>query len=155
MARAVGQKGVEPMHEDLAPYMEALLAGLIGVFASYLLGFSKEQRSRRREAKLAFASVLKIDLDYILKSRIDAREILAGRESTYEEAKDALRKHLLFWQRFGFDQAWDRFFYSPENKSLPFLEQYMDFGSLTKRKRCHELLNSRVGALLHYANVQP
>lgn len=63
--------------------------------------------------------------------------------------------HLQFWQRRGFDGAWRAFFYHPENFSIPFLEQYMDFGSLAKRELRHAELRSRISALLAYADVRP
>lgn len=144
------------MFDNITQYiLVLLLIGLTVAGANYLLGFSKEQRARRREAKLVFSSAFKTDLDNVLQSGVDAREVLSGKEVLYLDVKDKMRKYLQFWQKSGFDQAWELFFYHPENKNIPYLEQYMDFGSLTKRKKCHHLLSSRIGKLLEYANVQP
>lgn len=147
---------VKPLYEDIFQYIAvALLIGLIGALANYALGFSKEQRARRRNAKLEFRAVLETDLNTILKSKDDARHVLTAKEGSYQEAKTTFRKHLLFWQRHGFDKAWEAFFCHPETKSIPYLEQYMDFGSLTKRDACHAVLKSRIDTLLSYAKVQP
>lgn len=147
---------MKPLYEDIFQYIAvALLIGLTIAFANYVLGFSKEQRARRRNAKLVFRALLEADLNTVLKSKDDARHVLTEKEATYEEAKKAFRKHLLFWQRHGFDKAWDAFFYHPENKNISYLEQYMDFGSLTKRDACHAVLNSRINTLLNYAKVRP
>lgn len=143
-------------YEDVFLYIAvALLIGLTIALANYVLGFSKEQRVRRRNAKLEFRAVLEADLKTILQSKDDARLVFGEKEAKYQEAKESLRKHLLFWQRRGFDKAWDVFFYHPDNKNIPYLEQYMDFGSLTRRETCHSILGSRIGVLLSYAKVQP
>ena len=133
----------------------ALIGGLTIAFANYALGFSKEERARRRNAKLEFRAVLEADLINILKSNDDARHVLSNREVTYQDAMRAFRGYLLFWQLRSFDKAWDVFFYHPENKIIPHLEQYMDFGSLAKRDACHALLASRIKTLLTYAKVRP
>ena len=144
------------VYEDVFLYIAvALFIGLTMAFANYALGFSKEQRVRRRNAKLEFRGVLETDLKTILQSNDDARHVLGEKEAKYQEAKELLRKHLLFWQRRGFDKAWEVFFYHTENKNIPYLEQYMDFGSLDKRKACRSILGSRIGVLLNYAKVQP
>jgi len=147
---------VKPTYDNILQYvLVALLIGILIAVANYLLGFSKEQRQRRREAKLAFRAVFENDLNSVLKSGGDARTVLSGQERKYEVAMEAYRKHLQFWQRRGFDRAWYEFYYHPENRSIPFLEQYMDFGSVTKRKLCHAELRSRISALLAYADVRP
>ena len=147
---------VEPLYENIFQYIAvALLIGLMIALASYALGFSKEQRARRRDAKLAFIALLETDLNNILRSKKDAREVLVGKEDTYQKAMEAFRKYLLFWQVCGFDKAWKEFFYHPENTTIPYLQQYMDFGSIDKREVCHSVLCSRIYTLLSYAKVQP
>jgi hypothetical protein len=147
---------VKPLSTDIFQYIAAaLLIGLIVALAKYVLAFSKEERDRRRNAKLEFCAILETDLGSILKSNDDARNALLNKEIIYQDAMKAFRKHLLFWQLHSFDKAWAVFFYHPANKNMPYLEQYMDFGSLTKRKACHALLSSRINTLLKYAKVRP
>lgn len=144
------------LYENIFQYIAvALFLGLIIALANYVLGFSKEERVRRRNAKFEFRSVYETDLNSILKSGDDARHILVNKETVYQDAMKEFRKHLLFWQLAGFDKAWNKFYYHPENMHIPYLEQYMDFGSVTKRKACHALLRSRIQILLTYAVVMP
>ena len=104
---------------------------------------------------MEFRAVLEADLKEILQSKDDARLFLGDKAVKYLEAKESLRKHLLPWQRRGFDRAWDAFFFHPENKSIPYLVQYMDFGNIAKRKNHKSILESRIGKLLSYAKLQP
>lgn len=133
----------------------AILIGIIIAFANYVLNFSKNERQRKRNAKIEFRSIFETDLKTILESGDDARHIFMHKEGSYKGAIEEFRKYLLFWQLTGFDKAWNIFFYHPENAQMPYLEQYMDFGSTTKRKACHALLRSRIQKILSYAKVRP
>jgi len=132
----------------------AVLIGLVIALGNYLLQLSKAQRDRRREAAQRFTSVFETDLNHILESGDDPRHVLVNATERHLAAMRDFRDYLPFYKRRGFDKAWISYFYQPETH-LPFLEQYTDFGSLTKRRENMILLKKRMSKILEYAKYKP
>lgn len=127
-----------------------IFTGIVVVFCTHLFTRYRDWISKRNVANREFNDVLASDLRKILDGIEDPNLIIAAAETNHHEAMIKFRPHLLFYERRPFDKAWCTYYYC-ENSDIACLGQYMDGGSLAKRRELVPLFQQRINDVLLFA----
>jgi hypothetical protein len=131
---------------------------LFGAVVTYLLGLSRDYRAERRRLRINAAqsiiSTFTPELDAIIQNNDDCRHVLTSQALNKHET--AIRNALPYFScisRWRLRNAWRVMAYISQDKKYmyPIYGQYIDGGSLDKRKVLRPLAISRIERIISIA----
>jgi hypothetical protein len=132
----------------------SFLMALIVVFLNHLSANTRERKKERLQKGNNLIAAFSSELDALHQTSDDCRNILTI--ETYKRHESTIRAFLsyLSWmERFRLKRAWHRLaFHRNDTKgTLPFYEQYADFGFLDKRRSVRPIVIKRIEKILSFA----
>jgi hypothetical protein len=133
----------------------SVLLTLVTVYLNHLLANTREKVKLRRNHGQGLVTAFKPELDTIIQTDQDCRLILT--EEAYRRHESAIRAFMpyLSWiERIRLKRAWTNFALIKMDKEhqTPFYEQYVDFGSLTKRRRVRPIAIDGIQKIVSFAH---
>lgn len=134
--------------------LSVLLISLIVVWLNHILANTRDRAKERRSAGSVVVEAFRPELDALLQSNQDCGLILT--DTAYLRHESAVRNLLpkLSWcNRIFLHCAWLKLaFHQQDQKgSIPFYEQYADYGSLTQRRHLRPIVIERISRIVKLA----
>lgn len=132
----------------------AILVTLLIIFLNHILANTREKGKARYQKGKKVISAFNLELDALYQTDDDCRNILTM--EAYKKHESSIRSflpHLSWVDRLRLKRAWHRlaFHQSDEKRTLPFYEQYADFGSLPKRRSVRPEVIRRIEKIVSLA----
>lgn len=132
----------------------AVLVALLVIYLNHLLANTRERAKERHQKGKDVISAFNRELDALYQTNDDCRNIMTM--EAYKNHESAIRSflpHLSWVNCFRVKRAWHwlAFHKNDKKRTLPFYEQYADFGSLSKRRSVRPEVIRRIEMIISLA----